>query len=50
MLLFTHNQVGMKGGEPAEDEIYWEPADDVNELYHQLSTKKYRDIKSAQIK
>ena len=36
--------------EPSEDDIYWEPADDVNELYHQLSTNKYRDINSSQIK
>ena len=37
--------------QPSEEAIiYWEPADDVNELYHQLSTNKYRDIKSSQIK
>ena len=41
----------MSGNEPtaAEDSTYWEPANDVNELYQQLSAHKYRDIKSSQL-
>ena len=27
-----------------EDEIYWEPANSVNELYKQLCSNKYREI------
>ena len=38
-----------KQNEPVEDDTYWEPASDVNELYQQLSANKYRDIKSSQI-
>lgn len=33
----------------AEDSTYWEPANNVNELYQQLSANKYRDIESSQI-
>ena len=40
---------GLKVNESIEDDTYWEPANDVNELYHQLSNNKYRDIKSSQI-
>lgn len=32
-----------------EDDTYWEPANDVNELYQQLSANKYRDIKFSQV-
>ena len=32
-----------------EDDTYWEPADDVNELYRQLSSKKYREIVRQQV-
>ena len=41
---------GLEVNELSEEAIYWEPADDVNELYHQLSTNKYREIKSSQLK
>ena len=41
---------GLEINESSEDAIYWEPADDVNELYHQLSTNKYRNINSSEIK
>ena len=40
---------GVKLNEPVMEDDYWEPADDVNELYQQLSANKYRDIKSSQI-
>ena len=33
-----------------EDETYWEPADSINELYEQLSSKKYREILPSQVK
>ena len=39
----------MKLNEPTAEGDYWELADDVNELYQQLSANKYRDIKSSQI-
>ena len=39
----------MKLNEPTAEGDYWEPADDVNELYQQLSANKYRDIKFSQI-
>ena len=32
-----------------EDDTYWEPASDANELYKQLSAKKYREIVRQQI-
>ena len=32
-----------------EEETYWEPSNDANELYQQLSSKRYREIKSSQI-
>ena len=31
------------------EDDYWEPANDVNELYQQLSANKYRDINPSQI-
>ena len=33
-----------------EDDTYWEPADSINELYKQLSSKKYREIAALQVK
>ena len=56
--MHTHAQGTTEGGltemklnEPtAVEGDYWEPADDVNELYQQLSANKYRDIKSSQIR
>ena len=32
-----------------EDDAYWEPANDVNELYRQLYSKKYREIVRQQV-
>ena len=32
------------------DDTYWEPADSINELYKQLSSKKYREIAPHQVK
>ena len=32
-----------------EDDTFWEPADDVNELYKQLYSKKYREIVRQQV-
>ena len=32
------------------DSTYWEPADNINELYKQLSSKKYREIAPNQLK
>ena len=32
------------------DSTYWEPADNINELYKQLSSKKYREIVPNQLK
>ena len=32
------------------DSTYWEPADSINELYKQLSSKKYREIIPNQLK
>ena len=32
-----------------EDEIYWEPAKSVNELYKQLCSNKYREIEREQV-
>ena len=32
-----------------EDSDYWEPPDDVNELYRQLCLKKYREITPQQL-
>ena len=32
------------------DSTYWEPADNINELYKQLSSKKYREIIPNQLK
>ena len=33
-----------------EDDTYWEPADSINELYKQLSSKQYREIAPHQVK
>jgi hypothetical protein len=33
-----------------EDEIYWEPARSVNELYKQLCSNKYREIVREEVK
>ena len=33
-----------------EDDTYWEPADSINELYKQLSSKQYREIAPHQLK
>ncbi len=33
-----------------EDEIYWEPAKSVNELYKQLCSNKYREIVREEVK
>ena len=32
------------------DSTYWEPADSINELYKQLSSKKYREIVPTNVK
>ena len=32
-----------------EDDTFWVPADDVNELYRQLYSKKYREIVKQQV-
>ena len=32
-----------------EDDTYWVPADNVNELYRQLCSKKYREIVRQQV-
>ena len=33
-----------------DDDTYWEPATTVNELYIQLSSKKYREIGLHEVK
>ena len=33
-----------------KDEIYWEPAGSVNELYKQLCMNKYREIERKEVK
>ena len=51
--LFTmQRQYSESGAAPMlfeEDDTYWEPASDANELYKQLSAKKYREIVRKQI-
>ena len=39
-----------KQGESDEDTTYWEPAESINEIYEQLSSKKYREIIPNQVK
>ena len=36
--------------ESSAEKGYWEPAESVNELYKQLSSKKYREIVRQQVK
>ena len=36
--------------ESKKDEIYWEPAGSVNELYKQLCLNKYREIEREEVK
>ena len=33
-----------------EDPIYWEPGTETNDIYQQLSDKRYREIPRKQIK
>ena len=40
---------GQTTAEFLEDDAYWEPADNVNELYRQLYSKKYREIVRQQV-
>ena len=34
----------------SDDDTYWEPADSINELYKQMSSKKYREITPDAVK
>ena len=41
--------VGTLKGNEVEEETYWEPSNDANELYQQLSSKRYREIDTTKI-
>ena len=38
-----------KSNGPTEDDTYWKPAKNINELYKQLSASNYRDIQPSQL-
>ena len=52
-ILYGTKHITVQGTEGSvhttDDAIYWKPAATVNELYKQLSSKKYREIGRKQV-